>query len=155
MERGDDYNFKGSFLVAELNVHSTIATQQGKLRLKVMEQRVISLHFGLQLNRHSFLHSPLDVRIRQLAQTGIIANHLVQAKDSSVKFAALKEENDKQLVVLSMDHLSCGFIVWIIMLSMAVAQFFLECLVSWATQVWRNTFLCYAVKSYYRRVNYR
>ena len=76
-------------------------------------------------SKNHFLYSTLDWKIKQLVEGGFFVHWFDRyLSDSSLQKPEPEPDGDK--VVLTMDHLSVGFIIWLGMLLIASAAFIAE-----------------------------
>lgn len=148
MDDADDYNLRRSFLITEKNCIVKIMEHDGKLRLKPMETKVLSAYVGLRFDRHSFLYWPFNEKMKQLQPSGIV--QLYHLSDSKLKkHYAKKAGEDSEHVVLTMDHLSIGFLTWVLMLLISFIAFSIQFFYYWNPKVWKLIWLRCALKYYY------
>ena len=86
--------------------------------------RSYNVHYILPSNRN-FLYSTFDWKIRQLVEGGFFVHWIDRyLSDSSLRKPEPEPDDDK--VVLTMDHLSVGFIIWLGILLIASLAFIAE-----------------------------
>ena len=86
--------------------------------------RSYNVHVQLPL-KNNFLYSTLDRKVRQLVEGGLFAHWIDRyLSDSSLQKPEPEPDDDK--VVLTMDHLSVGFIIWLGMLLIALVAMIAE-----------------------------
>lgn len=151
MDDADDYKLRRSFLVPQMNRLAKARESAGKLRLRLMNTKVLTSHFGFTFERHNFLHYSFDEKIKQLKPSGIVEAFYLF--DSRIRKRYAKEvESPEHLVVLTLDHLFIGFLVWIFMLFIAFAVFSYQYYVYWNPKVWKLIWLRCALSYYYSSI---
>ena len=116
-------SFKGFLLDKELDftMYNYKKEPKDRLYFHQLEKKICSYNLHVTLpSKHNFLHSTLDRKIRQLVEGGFFAHWIDRyLSDSSLQKPEPEPDDDK--VVLTMDHLSVGFIIWLGMLLIASA----------------------------------
>lgn len=89
-----------------------------------LDQKVISYNIGILLPAQKiYLHSTMKKKINQLIEAGFF-NHWIDSYLSHRSVQVIETEDVK--VVLTMDHLSVGFILWFAVLLFASVAFIAE-----------------------------
>ena len=88
-----------------------------RLYFHQLEKKAFSYNVYVMLPlKNNFLYSTLDRKIRQLVEGGFFVHWIDRyLSDSSLR----KPEPDDDKIVLTLDHLSVGFIIWLGMLLIA------------------------------------
>lgn len=153
LNQSDDFKFRRSFLVTEVNCIRKVKESPGKLRMKLMDQRVISFYYGLTFHRHSFFYSSFNKKIKQLRPSGVV-NKLSYIEEKSItkyRIQSTQKFSEKSdLVVLTMDHLTIGFLIWIVLLLMAFCVFVINFTIFWWPKMWQVLWFRCALQWYYK-----
>lgn len=148
LDDADDYKLKQSFLMIDTNGFVKNKEREGKLRLKFIDEKVMTFHMGIIFDRHSFLHFAFNEKIKKLKESGILETFIFFNSKHRARYS--KEIGEvTEPAVLTMDHLSTGFLIWIIMLFIALVVFAFELGVYWGQKLWRSLLLCSVLKSYF------
>lgn len=143
LNQSDDYKSKRSFLISEENCILKVIESEGELRMKMMDRKVMSLLVGIAFYRNSFLHSSFNIKIKHVISSGILkkfsrfkAKYLTKYKKQN----ALKIGENSNPVVLTMEHLSVGFLIWIGMLLISFIIFVINFTNYWAPKLFGDCF---------------
>ena len=127
-KRLQDSSFKGFAIDNELvfSMYNYKKELEDRLNFHQLERKIISYNVHVVLRTdYDFLYSTFDWKIEQLVEGGFFAlwidRHL---NHPSVQPPEQEPDDDK--VVLTMDHLSVGFTIWLGMLSIALVVFIAE-----------------------------
>ena len=119
-------SYKGSFFYNELAflMHNYKKEPKDRLYFNQLDKKVRdhNVHVALPL-KYNFIYSTLDRKIRQLVESGFFVHWFDRyLSDSSLR----KPEPEDNRVVLTMEHLSVGFIIWLGMLLIASVAMIVE-----------------------------
>lgn len=129
LEFADDFEFKGSFFLLEAGIDDKIKKERGRLRIKHLDRKVFTVHIGIKFERHSFLHWSFNRKIKQLAESGCIETFNRLETDSHKTSSGRANEKQLEPIVLTMDHLNIGFLIWILLLAAATLIFLINLLI--------------------------
>ena len=125
-EQMQNSSYKCSFLHNELTflMHNYKKALKDRLYFYQLDKKVRKHNVHVILPpKSNFLHSILDQKIRQLVEGGFFVHWFDRyLSDSSLR----KPEPEDDRVVLTMEHLSVGFIIWLGMLLIASAAVIAE-----------------------------
>ena len=114
-------SFKGFVHDNELTftMYNYKKTPKDRLFFHQLDEKDLSYNLHIKLpDKNNFLHSAFDRKIRQLVEGGFFVHWLDRyLSDSSLRKPEPEPDDDK--VVLTMDHLAVGFIIWLGMLLIA------------------------------------
>ena len=97
-----------------------------RLYFHQIEQKILSYNVHVGFNPvYDFIFLTFDWKIKQLVESGFFALW-IDRHFSHPSVQAPKPEPDDNKIVLTMDHLSVGFIIWLGMLSIASVAFIAE-----------------------------
>lgn len=156
--QSDNFKFRRSFLVSEGNCISRVYQDDpGALRMKLLDQRVFSFHQAITFHRHSFFYSSFNKKIKQLKPSGVVNMLQYKIYKAEKMLDQYRIKNSQKLeekppVVLTMDHLTIGFLIWIALLLMAFCIFVINFIIFWWPKIWRVLWLRCALQCYYKKV---
>ena len=127
-EQLQNSSFKGFLLGNDFTISMYNHKKEPKDRIFFhrLDQKAFSsnVHVHLPL-KYNFLYSTLDRKVSQLVEGGFFVHWIDRyLSDSSLRKPEPEPDDDK--VVLTMDHLSVGFIIWLGMLLIASGAFIAE-----------------------------
>ena len=128
LEQSQNSSFKGSSIFNDLflSMFNYKKEPEDRLYFNQLDQNVISHNLHIKMPRKShFLYSTFDWKIKQLIQGGFF-NVWIERYKSHSSVQSPQPDPDKGKVVLTMDHLSVGFIIWLVSLAIASAVMVLE-----------------------------
>lgn len=102
------------------------ATTKGKFERRLLKDTLYVSHYGLKFPKNHFLYETISHKIRHLKACGIIDYWTSEWLKSRYDSQRNEPSGAK---VLSMNHLSIGFEVWLVMLCLSLVVFVLENLV--------------------------
>ena len=115
--------FEGCFISNELdlNLFNSAKKPTKKFHFQKLDQKVITYNLKVKLPpATNFLHSTFKWKIQQLIQGGFF-DHWLKPYLNHQSVVEKELEDDK--VVLTMDHLSVGFTIWLAMLLISTLVF--------------------------------
>ena len=121
LEQSQNSSFKGSSIFNDLflSMHNYKKEPEDRYYFNQLEQKVLSDNIHIALPRKShFFYSTFDWKIKQLIQGGFF-NVWIERYKSHSSVQSPQPDLDKGKVVLTMDHLSVGFIIWLVSLAIA------------------------------------
>ena len=120
-------SFKGFAIENQLTfeMHNYKKEPKDRLYFHQLEQKIISYNVHVGFFGDDYLYSTFDWKIKQLIEGGFFA-HWVDRYFSHPSVQAPEPEPDDDKVVLTIDHLSVGFIIWLGMLLISSVAFITE-----------------------------
>ena len=119
-------SFKGAAMQRELDLfmYNYKKHPEEKLNFRKLEEKAISYNLAVHLPPYwTFLHSTVKTKVNQLIQAGFFKYWL----DPYLNHPSMIEEPlEEDKIVLTFDHLSVGFTLWIGMLLIATLGFIAE-----------------------------
>ena len=119
-------SFKGAAMFHDINLrmYNYKKRPEEKLNFRKLEQKAISYNLAVSLPMYwDFLHSTIKPKVNQLIQAGFFKYWL----DPYLNHPSMIEEPlEENKIVLTFDHLSVGFTLWIGMLLIATLSFIAE-----------------------------
>ena len=101
---------------------------ENRLYFHKIDVNILSFNVHVRLGTdHDFIYSTFDWKIKKLVEGGFFA-HWIHRYLSHPSVQAPEPEPDDDKVVLTMDHLSVGFTIWLGMLLVALVAFIAELL---------------------------
>jgi hypothetical protein len=94
---------------------------QGKAKFAILEEIVLSDHWGFRFEVNSFMYEPFNRKIVQLVESGLAD---VIVKNATKIWRNIETEDEH--VPLAIDHLAVWFYLWLILLGIALLAFSLE-----------------------------
>jgi hypothetical protein len=95
----------------------------GTAKFAILEEIVLKDHWGFRFEVNNFMYNAFNRKIGQLVESGL-ADVYVKNATKKLKNVETQEEH----VVLTMEHLSVFFYLWLILLAIGVIIFSLEVL---------------------------
>ena len=126
MEQLQDSSFKGAAVHNDLELAMTNykKPRDQQRSYHQLERKLLSYNFAVNLpNQKSILLSTVKCKINQLIEGGFF-NHWLEPYLNDRSLVEKEEEDDR--VVLTIDHLSVGFTIWLGMLLIAIMAFLAE-----------------------------
>ena len=108
------------------SMHNYKKAPKDRLYFHQLDEKILSYNIHVNLpKKRNFLYSTFDWKVRQLVEGGFFVHWIDRyLSDSSLRKPEPEPDDDK--IVLTMDHLSVGFIIWLGMLLIASAVFIAE-----------------------------
>jgi hypothetical protein len=119
-------------MISKLEFNFIKNKTEGKTRLKLLDQRIYTQHLGLVFDHHHFLHPLFDKNILRLVDGGIISYWDLNLR---VRYNYDWKPPDSEPVILTLDHLSVGFLVWVIALVISSVGFLGEIVFYWSPKM--------------------
>lgn len=152
MAKADDPKFRTSFFDDEYFFLWIKWWNSRSSRLKVLNQVILSVFIGLQFDQHHFFYTSFNEKIRQLTRSGIIEHWLSSQKKRMTN--VINNVATIKPVVLIMEHLSIGFLIWTSMLSVAATIFFLQFMIYWIPKVLKLVIFKRVLGAFYDTLRY-
>ena len=128
LKQSQNSSFKGSgiFNGLFLSMYNYKKEPEDRLYFNQLEQKVLSHNVHISMPRQShFLYSTFDWKMKQLVHGGFF-NVWMERYTSHSSVQSLEPDPDEGKVVLTMDHLSVGFIIWLVSLAIASVVMIIE-----------------------------
>ena len=128
LEQSQNSSFKSIAIGSDLflSMYNYKKEPKDRLYFNQLEQKVLSHNLHVHLpSKSNFLYSTFDWKIKQLIQGGFF-NVWMERYKSHSSVQSPEHDPDEGKIVLTMDHLSVGFIVWLVSLAIASAVMILE-----------------------------
>lgn len=97
---------------------------QGNFKMAILAERVMLNHKSFSFNKNHFLFKAFDRKLSQLVEAGL-AKRFIDEFENDYK---MEREPDVEPEVLSFEHLSVGFQIWLLFLLVSFLCFCLELL---------------------------
>lgn len=136
-EQLQNTSFRGAVVYNQLDLtaFNYKVPQDEKRSFNSLEKRVMSYNLGVVIQRKkNYLASTLKRKVDQLIQAGFF-NHWMNKYKSHQSL--IKRDLEEVKVVLTMDHLSVGFTLWLAVLLIASIAFATE-----FTRIYLRNFIC-------------
>lgn len=117
-------SFKGGVFISDEMLATLKTDYRGEIEWITIKQPVLSSHVAMYFEQNHFLFEPINEKINQLINGGIIDHWIKNATNSRYN---LEKQTKRGPKVLTMNHLMIGFQVWLLFLAFAcsVLNFFL------------------------------
>lgn len=155
MNQSDEFNYRKSFLITSENKIQKCAASAGKLRIKLMNMKILSLYQSIIFHRHNFLYPSFNKKFEQLRPSGLLKLMNYGTLRSSEMYGMQNKQKEGEKaghIVLSMERLSVGFLIWIVMLSLAFCIFATNFITYWSPKIWHMWLLGCTLNCYYKAI---
>lgn len=97
------------------------AQTHGETRLKLLESSIFNCHDVIFFIRNNILHPAINSKVKHLADFGILRKF-----DELIYLGMDIKPKEYEAVVLKMDHLYIGFLIWLASLGLTFVVFLIE-----------------------------
>lgn len=138
-----------SFRGCTMEAYGTLKkAESDSISFRFLQKPVITFNFGIGFKRYSFL-SPIFLKKIDQIVTGGLFDEWGRLFDyqKDLKRKKLAKPYD---TVLTMQHLSIGFYIWLLMCLLSACAFVGEFLIYWAPKISRMWFFYYILSRFYK-----
>lgn len=122
----NDPDFKAA-VVIDFGWPATLAEQsEGTFLKRIMKERLFSDILGLMFDASSFFFEVFNKEINYFVETGIIDHLFYRPYKDRTDIKRYEHLQPSGAVVLTMEHLEAGFVIWLFCVIFAIGVFFLE-----------------------------
>lgn len=124
-----DENFKGAIELYYPQLYYVVNATKGRILQRIFKDRLYSEMSVMMFPPNHKLFEPINRKMQQLFEAGSIEHYFERSKDKldPKRYEHLYETTAQ---VLTMKHLSAGFIIWTFSLVLAIAAFIVEWIVT-------------------------
>lgn len=123
-------------------------SENESIEFHLLEKKIITFNWGIAFQRSSFLSPIFRTKIDQLVTAGLYDEWYRMISEKRKLFR--KKQPKPYDTVLTLQHLSIGFYIWLLMCLLSTCAFLGELLTYWGPKVSRMLFFNYILSTFYK-----
>lgn len=146
-EKIKDSSFEGCLLQDNFLLLISNVVKKQSTQWITLKENILSNNLGLILRRDQFASPIFNEKINQFIGGGFFNQWMYEWTKSRY---VIEKPPEPEPVILNMNHMEIGFVIWLLMLFLSSAVFLGEILHSWSPQVCKTFLVAHTLENYFR-----